>query len=135
MKVALLQVELYNFVGKDNVPFHAVIFPACLLAASNDYTIVNHLVATEYLNYEEQKFSKSRGTGVFGDQVSVQRREKTRIDSHSSIIVGGVDGHRTRLLAFLSHDGAAGDAGSCRRFRKPSCILFSNRAGHFIQLG
>ena len=30
---------------------------------------VNRLMATEYLNYEEAKFSKSRGIGVFGDQV------------------------------------------------------------------
>ena len=27
-------------------------------------------MATEYLNYEDAKFSKSRGIGVFGDQVS-----------------------------------------------------------------
>lgn len=32
--------------------------------------MVKHLCATEYLNYEDQKFSKSRGTGVFGDQAS-----------------------------------------------------------------
>lgn len=28
------------------------------------------MCATEYLNYEDQKFSKSRGVGVFGDTVS-----------------------------------------------------------------
>ncbi|KAL8560718.1 hypothetical protein ACOMHN_063022 [Nucella lapillus] len=62
------QVEMYNFLGKDNVPFHSVIFPSCLLGAQDNYTIVNHMVATEYLNYEDTKFSKSRGSGVFGDQ-------------------------------------------------------------------
>ncbi|BFZ06408.1 hypothetical protein BsWGS_09447 [Bradybaena similaris] len=62
------QVELYNFLGKDNVPFHSVIFPACLLGADDNYTVVKHMVATEYLNYEDTKFSKSRNTGVFGDQ-------------------------------------------------------------------
>ncbi|KAM8977821.1 methionine--tRNA ligase, cytoplasmic isoform 2-T2 [Pelodytes ibericus] len=61
------QVQLYNFMAKDNVPFHSVIFPACLLGADDNYTIVNHLIATEYLNYEDGKFSKSRGVGVFGD--------------------------------------------------------------------
>ncbi|KAG8585605.1 hypothetical protein GDO81_005089, partial [Engystomops pustulosus] len=61
------QVQLYNFMAKDNVPFHSVIFPSCLLGAEDNYTIVNHLVATEYLNYEDGKFSKSRGVGVFGD--------------------------------------------------------------------
>ncbi|NP_001079984.1 methionine--tRNA ligase, cytoplasmic [Xenopus laevis] len=61
------QVQLYNFMAKDNVPFHSVVFPSCLLGAEDNYTLVNHLVATEYLNYEDGKFSKSRGVGVFGD--------------------------------------------------------------------
>ncbi|CAI2351710.1 unnamed protein product [Caenorhabditis sp. 36 PRJEB53466] len=60
-------VELYNFVGKDNVAFHAVMFPCSQLGANDNYTVVNNLCATEYLNYEDTKFSKSRGTGIFGD--------------------------------------------------------------------
>ncbi|MGH0180987.1 UNVERIFIED_CONTAM: hypothetical protein FKN15_025803 [Acipenser sinensis] len=61
------QVQLYNFMAKDNVPFHSVVFPCSLLGAEDNYTLVNHLIATEYLNYEDGKFSKSRGVGVFGD--------------------------------------------------------------------
>jgi methionyl-tRNA synthetase len=30
-------------MAKDNVPFHSVIFPACLLGAQDNYTVVNHL--------------------------------------------------------------------------------------------
>lgn len=60
------QVELYQFMAKDNVPFHSVVFPCSLLGANDGYTIVNHLSSTEYLNYEDGKFSKSRGVGVFG---------------------------------------------------------------------
>ena len=44
--VCLIQVEMYNFMAKDNVPFHSVIFPACLLGADDDFTIVNHMSAT-----------------------------------------------------------------------------------------
>ncbi|XP_069826472.1 methionine--tRNA ligase, cytoplasmic [Dendropsophus ebraccatus] len=61
------QIQLYNFMAKDNVPFHSVIFPSCLIGTEDNYTLVNHLIATEYLNYEDGKFSKSRGVGVFGD--------------------------------------------------------------------
>ncbi|XP_013384289.1 methionine--tRNA ligase, cytoplasmic [Lingula anatina] len=61
------QVQLYNFMAKDNVPFHSVIFPCTLLGADDNFTIVNHLSACEYLNYEDGKFSKSRGIGVFGN--------------------------------------------------------------------
>ncbi|XP_071941977.1 methionine--tRNA ligase, cytoplasmic-like [Antedon mediterranea] len=63
------EVELYNFMAKDNVPFHSVIFPCSLLGTGEDWTLVNNLVATEYLNYEDGKFSKSRGIGVFGTDV------------------------------------------------------------------
>ncbi|CAG9538556.1 unnamed protein product [Cercopithifilaria johnstoni] len=45
-------------------------FPATQIGTGDKYTIVNHLCATEYLNYESTKFSKSRGTGVFGDMVA-----------------------------------------------------------------
>lgn len=61
------QVQLYHFMAKDNVPFHSVIFPSCLLGTEDNYTLVSHIIATEYLNYEDGKFSKSRGVGVFGD--------------------------------------------------------------------
>ena len=60
-------------MAKDNVPFHSVVFPATLLGSeSNDFnwTMVKHLMATEYLNYEDAKFSKSRGIGVFGNDVA-----------------------------------------------------------------
>lgn len=62
-----LNVELYQFMGKDNVPFHTVIFPATLLGTKKPFTLLHHINTTEYLNYESGKFSKSRGIGVFGD--------------------------------------------------------------------
>ncbi|XP_018575973.1 methionine--tRNA ligase, cytoplasmic [Anoplophora glabripennis] len=60
------EVALYQFMAKDNVPFHSVLFPCMLLGANRGYTTVSHIMATEYLNYESGKFSKSRGVGVFG---------------------------------------------------------------------
>ncbi|XP_049942399.1 methionine--tRNA ligase, cytoplasmic isoform X1 [Schistocerca serialis cubense] len=60
-------VSLYQFMAKDNVPFHAVLFPAILLGANQGYTVPTNIMATEYLNYEDGKFSKSRGVGVFGN--------------------------------------------------------------------
>ncbi|KAJ0170340.1 hypothetical protein K1T71_014268 [Dendrolimus kikuchii] len=60
-------VKLYQFMAKDNVPFHCVMFPATLIGVNEQHILVSHLYATEYLNYEEGKFSKSRGVGVFGN--------------------------------------------------------------------
>lgn len=59
-------VQLYQFMGKDNVPFHSVVFPGSQLGTGEQWTMLHHLSTTEYLNYENGKFSKSRGVGVFG---------------------------------------------------------------------
>lgn len=60
-------VELVQFLGKDNIPFHTVVFPGSLLATGDRWTLLERISVTEYLNYEGGKFSKSRNTGVFGD--------------------------------------------------------------------
>ncbi len=62
-------VQLYQFMAKDNIPFHTVIFPASLLGTGTSWTMLHHINSTEYLNYEDTKFSKSRNIGVFGDDV------------------------------------------------------------------
>jgi len=64
------EVKYYQFMGKDNVPFHSVLFPSYLLGTGKPWNLVNVINATEYLNYENGKFSKSRGVGVFGNQAS-----------------------------------------------------------------
>jgi methionyl-tRNA synthetase len=60
-------VKLYQFMGKDNVPFHTVVFPSSQLGTNDNWTMVHHLSTTEYLQYEGGKFSKSRNIGVFGN--------------------------------------------------------------------
>ena len=60
-------VKLFQFMGKDNVTFHTVIFPSTLIGTKIDWTLMYHLSTTEYLNYEKTKFSKTNGVGVFGD--------------------------------------------------------------------
>ncbi len=60
------EARLYQFIGKDNIPFHTVIFPSSLIGTGESWTLLNHMSSTEYLNYESGKFSKSKGVGVFG---------------------------------------------------------------------
>src|SRR5574344_2907988 len=59
-------VDLFQFIGKDNIPFHTVVFPSSLIGSGRDWTKLYHMSSTEYLNYEDGKFSKSKGVGVFG---------------------------------------------------------------------
>ncbi|KAE8364940.1 tRNA synthetases class I (M)-domain-containing protein [Aspergillus caelatus] len=61
------EVELYQFIGKDNVAYHSVMFPGTEIGTREKWLKVHHLSTTEYLTYEGGKFSKSRGIGVFGD--------------------------------------------------------------------
>jgi methionyl-tRNA synthetase len=63
------ETELFQFIGKDNIPFHTVIFPSSLLGSGDNWTMLHHMSSTEYLNYESGKFSKSKGIGVFGTDV------------------------------------------------------------------
>lgn len=63
------EVESVEFMAKDNVPFHSIIFPATLMATNKNYKLVDKIASVEYLNYEDKKFSKSKGIGVFGDNV------------------------------------------------------------------
>lgn len=39
-------VKLYQFMGKDNVPFHTVIFPSTLLGTQEPWTLLHHLNTT-----------------------------------------------------------------------------------------
>lgn len=56
------------FIGKDNIPFHAIIFPSLLYASGKDYNEPNLISSTEFLNFEGQKFSKSRRIGIWTDE-------------------------------------------------------------------
>jgi methionyl-tRNA synthetase len=60
-------ILLYQFMGKDNVPFHSIMFPTYCMGAEDGYHLIDVLDSTAYINYENTKFSKSNNTGVFGD--------------------------------------------------------------------
>jgi len=56
--------KIYHFIGKDNIPFHTILFPGELMADGN-YSLPYNVVGLQYLNYENSKFSKSKGHGIF----------------------------------------------------------------------
>lgn len=60
------------FIGKDNVVFHTIIFPAILMAWNEGnkekYCLPQNVPANEFLNFEGKKFSKSRGWGIDVDE-------------------------------------------------------------------
>jgi methionyl-tRNA synthetase len=56
--------SLIHFIGKDNIVFHCIIFPA-LLKAHGDYILPENVPANEFLNLEGQKLSTSKNWAVW----------------------------------------------------------------------
>ncbi len=61
------KTRLVQFMGKDNIPFHTILFPSFLIGTKKPWTLVSDLSVNEFLNYQGGQFSKSRHLGVFGD--------------------------------------------------------------------
>lgn len=61
-------VRYVQFMGKDNVPFHTLSFPATLIGSGEPWKLVDYIKSFNYLNYDGGKFSTSQGRGVFMDQ-------------------------------------------------------------------
>lgn len=59
--------KLIHFIGKDNIVFHCIIFPA-MLKAHGDFVLPTNVPANEFLNIEGQKVSTSRNWAVWVDQ-------------------------------------------------------------------
>ncbi|MCL1826771.1 MAG: methionine--tRNA ligase [Candidatus Cloacimonetes bacterium] len=57
--------KLIHFIGKDNIPFHAIIWPAILMGQSKKYVLPWDIPANEYLNLEGDKISTSRDYAVW----------------------------------------------------------------------
>ena len=56
--------KLVHFIGKDNIVFHCIIFPA-ILKAHGDYILPDNVPANEFLNLEGNKISTSRNWAVW----------------------------------------------------------------------
>ncbi|MEM8871827.1 MAG: methionine--tRNA ligase [Pseudomonadota bacterium] len=61
-------VRYVQFMGKDNVPFHTLSFPATILGSGEPWKLVDYIKSFNFLNYQGGQFSTSQGRGVFQDQ-------------------------------------------------------------------
>jgi len=62
--------RIVHFIGKDNVVFHTLMFPAILMAWNENrnegrYVLADNVPASEFMNFEGRKFSKSRNYAVY----------------------------------------------------------------------
>jgi methionyl-tRNA synthetase len=70
-------------IGKDNILFHSIIFPALLLAHPESYVLPYAITVTDFFTFEGQPFSKSKGIGI---------------DAHEALKVAPADYWRYFLL-------------------------------------
>ncbi len=59
--------RLVHFIGKDNIVFHCIVFPA-MLKAEGSYILPDNVPANEFLNLEDKKISTSRNWAVWLDE-------------------------------------------------------------------
>ncbi|MFX0105674.1 MAG: methionine--tRNA ligase [Candidatus Hodarchaeota archaeon] len=68
------ETKTVYFIGKDNIIFHLILFPGLILGYNNDkkkyeqFVLPYNVSSTEFLMYENDKFSKSRGIGIWIDE-------------------------------------------------------------------
>ena len=60
--------KLVHFIGKDNIVFHCIVFPAMLKAYGDGYILPENVPANEFLNLEGDKISTSRGWAVWAHE-------------------------------------------------------------------
>ena len=59
------ETRVINFIGKDNIVFHCIVFPAMLMAYGDNYQLPDNVPANEFLNLEGDKISTSRNWAVW----------------------------------------------------------------------
>ena len=59
------ETRVINFIGKDNIVFHCIVFPAMLKAYGDNYQLPDNVPANEFLNLEGDKISTSRNWAVW----------------------------------------------------------------------
>ena len=69
--------RVYMVHGKDNIVFHSIIFPGLLLAMKEGYNLPDVIVSSEYLNFNNEKASKSKGNAISAEEII----EKYNVDT------------------------------------------------------
>ena len=113
----------YYAHGKDNIPFHTVIFPALIMAMKKNYNLPKLIVSGEYINMNDEKMSKSKGNlltvnelvDTYGvdtiryymiangpEKKDVNFTKTDLIQAHNKFLVGVLGNFINRNLSFIN---------------------------------
>ena len=62
------ETKLIHFIGKDNIPFHAIMWPTFVMGQNEKYVLPHDIPANEYLNLEGDKISTSRNWAIWVEE-------------------------------------------------------------------
>ncbi len=113
----------YYVHGKDNIPFHTIIFPALLMAIDPNIGLPSEIISSEYMNMNDEKMSKSKGNMItIADLLKEFDKDSIRyymiangpekkdtnfsredfINNHNKFLVGVLGNFVNRNLSFVS---------------------------------
>jgi len=116
-------LSTYYVHGKDNIPFHTIIFPALMLGIGNNYQLPKYIVSSGYVNMNDTKMSKSKGNLVTVDELvekfdvdsiryymisngpekkDMNFTEELFIQTHNKFLVGMLGNFVNRNLSFIN---------------------------------
>lgn len=113
----------YYSIGKDNIPFHTIIYPAILQAIDNKYQLPTHIISCEFMNMQDEKMSKSKGNLItVNDLIDTYGKDTSRffmisngpekkdtnfskdelIQTHNKFLVGVLGNFINRNVSFIN---------------------------------
>ena len=116
-------VTSYYVHGKDNIPFHTVIYPSLLMAIDENIDLPDHIISCEYVNMNNEKMSKSKGNLIsINELTSMFDKDSIRyfmlangpenkdtnfsmqdfITNHNKFLVGTLGNFVNRNLSFMN---------------------------------
>ena len=148
-------LSTYYVHGKDNIPFHTIIFPALMLGIEKGYQLPKYIVSSGYVNMNDSKMSKSKGNLITVDEL-VQKfdvdsiryfmisngpekkdlnfTEELFIQTHNKFLVGMLGNFVNRNLSFINKkcDGIIKEANIDKEIIKKTEELYK-KAGNLIE--
>jgi methionyl-tRNA synthetase len=94
--------EIVQFLGKDNIQFHTIFFPAMLLGHGS-YNLPTNVFGLNFLQFKGEKFSKSKGKGVFCDSVLEAGTDINAIRAYLTTLIPETDDTNFRWEDFQTH--------------------------------
>lgn len=149
--------KTYFVHGKDNIPFHGIIYPALLYGINKDYQLPYYMISSGYVNMEDEKMSKSKGNLISANELANDYdidtiryfftangpekkdsnfNKEDLINSHNSYLVNNLGNFINRNLSFINKkfDGLINEGKVDEKIKKLTIEKY-NYVGNLIEQG